>query len=486
MNQRDDFCDELISAFLDGEVSPDERARVEQLVASSEEHRQSLEDMQAVTRGIQRLPGYSMDGEFSQRVIAIARQTSGMSHEVDAARSVRFTPAATVWYWPAVVGLTATAAAALLLAFSVWNMGMDSIDSSGSQTVAQVPDTPAVSMPGEPTATDDSPLVAASVRGILGPSAMRPMVDNQPPSSDARSTSAAVAQMDLTPPGQPTIPSDSASTGEVASPAPTMVAAESVTSRSLPAQPRVRDSAASDDGERLPEELLNGVPFSGTQQLLLVIDVAMTQQGAERGAFERALAAHGIAVEGTVPVDSKLEESLLTSRFFEPIRTPPGSEQVARTDMALVYVSTRAGHVDEIWRGMQSNAGEFAAISLDMAFLPNDQALFQKLQQAVEPRAADAPPVAEAKLRERRAAAHRLALSPSWRGTPAQKLKGVEGLSGMVPDWMLDGDAAKTPPFKRVSGQPLSQVPLASGGRLGENVDAEVLFVVHVGRGMQD
>ena len=77
-------------------------------------------------------------------------------------------------------------------------------------------------------------------------------------------------------------------------------------------------------------------------------------------------------------------------------------------------------------------------------------------------------------LRERRAAAHRLALSPSWRGTPSQKLKGVEGLTDLVPDSMLDRDAAQKPLIERIPGQPLPQVPLPPGGRLGENIDAEV------------
>ena len=62
-----------------------------------------------------------------------------------------------------------------------------------------------------------------------------------------------------------------------------------------------------------------------------------------------------------------------------------------------MYVGTQAGHVDEICSEMQSNPGEFAAISFDMAFLPNDQALFQKLQQAVQQLAADGPPVSDAR-----------------------------------------------------------------------------------------
>ncbi len=224
------------------------------------------------------------------------------------------------------------------------------------------------------------------------------------------------------------------------------------------------------------------VPFSEAQQLLLVIDVALTQQGREKGAFEPTLAAHGVAVEGTVPVDPRLEESLLTSRFFEPVKAQPENIATGRVDLALMYVRTRAGDVDELWRAMQSDRGNFSSITLDMAFMANDQTMFRELRRAVDQQLVDKSAIADVEHRAQRAAAHRLALSPSWRGTPVTKLNGVKGLTGLVPDWMLGKDAGREMPVEGIAGQPVPPTPLPPGGRLGENIDAELLFVVHVGR----
>ncbi|MHB8973562.1 MAG: anti-sigma factor family protein [Pirellulaceae bacterium] len=485
MNQRDDYSYELISAFLDGEVSPDERARVEQLVASSSEHRQMLDDMRAVTRGMQRLPSYCLDGEFAQRVSEMARQSTGIARDITVARSGRFAPVATAWHWPAIAGLAATAAAAMLVAFLVGNSHTGSTGLADGQRVAQASVASADSTHDESSAADIAPLVTAPNRDHVGPSAIEPVVDFPPSSAKARSPSDTVVQAAL-PATEATIASDSASARPASLPASAVVTAEQATSRSLPAQSRVGDPAASGDGEQLPQPFMSEVPFSEAQQLLLVIDVALTQQGAERDAFERALAATQIPLEGTVTVDPKLEESLLASQFFEPVKTPPDSAPVAPTDITLMYVGTRASHVDEICNEMQSNAGEFAAIGFDMAILPSDQALFQQLRQTVQRQVASIPPVANSQLGARRDVAHRLALAPSWRGTLSPKLKSVKDVLDTPPGWPLDRDAAKRPLVEKTPGQSLPQVPLPSGGRLGENIEAEVLFVVHVGRRAQE
>jgi hypothetical protein len=47
---------------------------------------------------------------------------------------------------------------------------------------------------------------------------------------------------------------------------------------------------------------------------------------------------------------------------------------------------------------------------------------------------------------------------------------------------MLGNDSGKETPIEGIAGQPVPTVPLPPGGRLGENIDAELFFVVHVGR----
>ncbi len=488
MNQRDDFGYELISAFLDGELSPDECARVEQVVANSPEHRRMLEDLQAVTRGMQRLPGYHLEHDFSQRVIALARQASDSDPEMAATRPFAGAPipaATAVWHWPAVLGVSSIAAAASLLALFVWISDTGSIDRTGTARIARAPES-SVATPDESTTAREGRVNTTPEPDRAGSPTLAKSALSHQSTSDAQSTQDSVADSGDASRSSPAMSADLVSSGEAMSPASAPLAADGAVAANMSVEPRVNDIPAANPSDPLAQELAKGLPFSGKQQLLLVIDVTMTPQGAKHSAFENALAAHNVAVEDTVPVDPALEEALLRSRFFDPIQTPPGAEPAVHSDLGLVYVRAQAGHVDQIWRSIQSNAGEFAAVSFDMALMPGDQALFQQLRQAVPRPLVNTAPDGAEKLRERRAAAHRLALSPSWRGTPAQKLKGLESLTGTVPAWMLEGKGAKTRPPSGAPGPSDLQALPSPGGRLGENVEAEVLFVVHVGRAPQE
>ncbi|MHB0959099.1 MAG: anti-sigma factor family protein [Pirellulaceae bacterium] len=494
MNQRDDYNHELISAFLDGELTPDERAHVEQLVEHSPEHRQMLEDLQAVIAGIKELPGRHLGGDFSHRVISLGRQSQSGAPNRKAPGTMpqgalpqgamphRVLRLPRLGNWPAIAGLTAVAATAALLVLFFGSPSPHPIERSSGAQIAQRPPSDRVSSAaaalrrGARTDANASP-------GTLSPVPSLPEA-SQPASIAGRSTlepSAVVAEPSLS--ASPPSPDSAASPENLPSSAPIAVVADGMNNDQTGAAADVRDILEPGSTDREPPASTSRTPFAGTTQLLLVIDVAMTPQGMQQGAFENALADHQVIVEGNVPVDPTLENALLASRYFDPIQTPPGQESTAHTDLALVYVSARAGHLDEIWRTMQSHASEFAAVSLDLAFMPDDQTLFRNLRQAVERPAGDAGPGAGTKLRERRAAAHRLALSPSWRGTPAHKLKGLAELTGMVPDWMLGGEGARKEGAAHNGPPPrLAQLPLLSDARLREDVDAEALFVVHLGR----
>src|SRR5436190_22340599 len=61
--------DLLISAYLDGELSADARAYVEQLLASSAEARQLVDELRALRVSLQELPQHALELEFAQRVL---------------------------------------------------------------------------------------------------------------------------------------------------------------------------------------------------------------------------------------------------------------------------------------------------------------------------------------------------------------------------------------------------------------------------------
>ena len=65
---------ELFSAYLDGELTADEQVRVEQMLATSPEARQLLEELRALGGTLQGLPQEKLDEDLSARVLEIAER----------------------------------------------------------------------------------------------------------------------------------------------------------------------------------------------------------------------------------------------------------------------------------------------------------------------------------------------------------------------------------------------------------------------------
>jgi hypothetical protein len=61
--------DELLSAYLDGELSEADRARAERLLAEQPEARQLLEDLRAIRGGFEGLPAHRLEQDFPARVL---------------------------------------------------------------------------------------------------------------------------------------------------------------------------------------------------------------------------------------------------------------------------------------------------------------------------------------------------------------------------------------------------------------------------------
>ncbi|MEE3219188.1 MAG: hypothetical protein VX257_02945, partial [Planctomycetota bacterium] len=63
------YHEELIGAYLDGELTGDELRTVERLLAESEEARQLLDELRSLQSGLRSLPKHSLGEEFSQAVL---------------------------------------------------------------------------------------------------------------------------------------------------------------------------------------------------------------------------------------------------------------------------------------------------------------------------------------------------------------------------------------------------------------------------------
>jgi hypothetical protein len=65
---------ELLSAYLDGELTVDEQAEVEQLLAASPGARQLVDELRALSSSLQALPSHQIGEDISQEVLRLAEQ----------------------------------------------------------------------------------------------------------------------------------------------------------------------------------------------------------------------------------------------------------------------------------------------------------------------------------------------------------------------------------------------------------------------------
>ncbi len=77
--------DELISAYLDGELTSEEQTQVEQLLVDSAEHRQTFEELRALRNSLQSLPSFGLGDDFADRVVQRAKQAAASAESGDAA-----------------------------------------------------------------------------------------------------------------------------------------------------------------------------------------------------------------------------------------------------------------------------------------------------------------------------------------------------------------------------------------------------------------
>ena len=104
--------DERLSAYLDGELPPQERDEVEARLRRQPELSSALDQVRELGDGIRQLPTYSLSPDFADRVLAQAQR-------VGPSASAHPSPPRRGWLIVAAAALTATAA--LVLAMVAWN-----------------------------------------------------------------------------------------------------------------------------------------------------------------------------------------------------------------------------------------------------------------------------------------------------------------------------------------------------------------------------
>lgn len=111
---KDRISEELLSAYFDGELSPKERLQVESWLNSSPEARQQVADYRRLSRMFEGLTRTEVPQEFPTEVLQLAERRMLLPDSSPSLR--RVTTIRLRW-----VAIPTAAAAALLLAFNLWN-----------------------------------------------------------------------------------------------------------------------------------------------------------------------------------------------------------------------------------------------------------------------------------------------------------------------------------------------------------------------------
>jgi anti-sigma factor RsiW len=307
----EEFDAELLSAYLDGELSNDERLRVERRLRASPVFRGELEQLEILDRSLRSLPEVRLDGGFADRVLRrIEQQQATRPHrEVQPAQR----PTAAKWAagWRGFISAAITVAAALLVTAYAFN--------AGERRTSEI----AVSRP------PPRPTGVQSQR----PDELRPSPSPKP--------GAEIVQQ----PGPK---------------APT-----------LPATP---DTSA--------WALVHAVQKQTRLKLLMVYEVSVTPEGVAQAAFANLLRRHGIRFYQTLPVGEQEQRALLKHRFLDGVQID--KDATAPIDeVQLFLVSCMGRQADEIWLDLTNRPAGFGSAWMNLTTREaGDDGVLNKLCEA--------------------------------------------------------------------------------------------------------
>jgi anti-sigma factor RsiW len=308
MSESENIDDELLSAYLDDELAPEESARVEQRLASDPAARQLLEQLRAVSHAVRDLPAEPIGADIRDRVLRRAERamlvsnpkaaSAGGPAAADGGSLADVAPRLTIgrsirgWVW---AGL-ATAAGLAIMAFE-----------SNSNREAQLPETVAQRQVesvdvAKPTPEAGVVAMARKQDAPAEPAAPAPQAIVAAPQASARAA------------GDLADNKSSAHGGEDRY-------AESSANGSAPATRREFDSESRVGGGR------GAATATSTDVDLLVVHVDLKPEAYEQRAFDRVLEGNGIVIEDSANDENKSPTS--KSELSTDALAKPSAESAA-------------------------------------------------------------------------------------------------------------------------------------------------------------
>jgi anti-sigma factor RsiW len=366
MSGHDAFNEELLSAYLDGELSSEEREEVERTLARSAEYRELLEELRSLVKQLEQLPSSSLDEAFSDRVIERTKHIA--RPQGDEASPAELQPEL----------LSAFVDGELTEDQSQFIEGMLETDVEGREYVNQLQDLDRrlQSLPSYHLDDAFAERVLARAEGILARQDDRTKAPDEsvtvagPVVETGASlrgfvwalvaVAAAVALAFFFRGETTTGPQDLAKTPSV--PQTPEVDPETEDDPTGP-DVAVVPPDTREGGGTGPEIERPGPPqLDGTWQVLAdfrknakpliwVYELTITSEGVEKGAFANLLRRHKIRFGDTVPVSEEEQGQLLRQRYLEGVKVV--SEKTKGMDKVRLYLVTCKGHhVDAIYQDL--------------------------------------------------------------------------------------------------------------------------------------
>ncbi len=394
MTLHDAFNEELLSAYLDGELSPEQCQQVERQLATSAEHRELLEELQALVEQLEQLPTYSLDKGFSAKVIERTKHLAQMQADGDSVAELQ--PGLLSAYVDGelagderqvVQGLLETDLESQELVSQLRDLDRDlrslpkyHLDDDFAQRVlrsakqALSMDRDAGQVQAEPVTVAKKPVAAetgASLRGFVW----------------AAVTVAAALLLAFVFRGETaTVPQDLVTTDTVPNVLPEDK--DDPTGPELAVDPPSPDEREDTDIERpkgpAPSgawQLVVDLKKNAKQHLVLVYDLSVTSNGVEKAAFANLLRRHRIGFGDTVVVAEEEQRDLLKQQYLEGVE--PAPKNTKGMDEVRLYLVTCTGlQADSIYHDLMGRPSGIGSFSLNLTTKEAGQGVLNRLCDA--------------------------------------------------------------------------------------------------------
>lgn len=363
------YEDELLSAYLDDELSPEERARVEQRLATDPAARQWLDQLRAVSRAVQDLPRETVGEDLREAILLRAKLATAETEDMVSAQAApepmsdelewpmpKFSAGRTMrgWVW---AGLAIAAALVIMVL------------QPGSHKEADLPGT--VAMRSDQGSVRPERTLELRSRNEESPTEAETVVDSSDRVGGGGLGGAAAesAAPPVTPPLTVGTPLATTNTPEGGFESRRRSMAEDQIARSASASQRDSISSAvgreelADQSSPTPAE----PPTNAAADQLVVVHVQVTPVAFQNKAFDSLLARNGITVEEAAANDNRsapVAGEMASREELAPLKDEKPSPALA-PELDVVLVDAPAAQVASCLADLDQDTHNYLAVDID-------------------------------------------------------------------------------------------------------------------------